>query len=228
MELCIDTSTRFAVVALSEQGRILRETTWRSARNHSVELAPAINNILDTAGKTISDITAVITAQGPGAFSALRVGMSTAKAIASGRSIPLASVTTMDVEVSPYLDLNNHVIGLIPAGRNRLYTGEYKESQLTEKGFEVRSVSDVVEFSSREAIYCGEGVTSLLESEYYTKDLISILCYGPSRRASILAELGFCRIESGDIDDPQSLEPIYVRRAQITSAEKSAKNKNKM
>ena len=64
MELCIDTSTRFASVALSEQGKILRETTWRSARNHSVELVPSINYILNSAGKTIADVTAVITARG--------------------------------------------------------------------------------------------------------------------------------------------------------------------
>ena len=224
MELCIDTSTRFASGALSEQGKILRETTWRSARNHSVELVPSINNILDSAGKTIADVTAVITARGPGAFSALRVGMSTAKAIAAGRGIPIASVSTMDVEVEPYLGLADHIIGVIPAGRNRVYTGEYKKSRLAEIGFQVRSVSDVISCSMSGVIYCGEGVSSLIDAEHNDKILTLIGCEGPSRRASFLAKLGFGRIESGDTDDPQSLEPIYVRSAQITSADNSKRN----
>lgn len=224
MELCIDTSTRFASVALSEQGKILRENTWRSARNHSVELVPSINNILDSAGKTIGDVTAVITAQGPGAFSALRVGMSTAKSIAAGRGIPLAAVSTMDVEVEPYLGLGDHIIGLIPAGRNRVYTGEYKKSRLTEIGFQVRSVSEVISCSLRDVIYCGEGVSSLLDTEYEDKVFLSVGCEGPTRRASFLSKLGFGRIESGDTDDPQSLEPIYVRSTQITSADNSKRN----
>jgi tRNA threonylcarbamoyladenosine biosynthesis protein TsaB len=223
MELCIDTSTRFAGLALSEQGEILRETTWRSARNHSVELVPSINNILDSADKTIADVTAVITARGPGAFSALRVGMSTAKSIASGRGIPLAAVSTMDVEVEPYLGLGDHIIGVIPAGRNRVYTGEYKKSRLTEIGFQVRSVSDVISCSSRDVIYCGEGVSSLIDVEHGGKSFISVGCEGPTRRASFLARLGFRKIELGNTEDPQSLEPIYVRSAQITSAENSKK-----
>ena len=126
--------------------------------------------------------------------------------------------------MEPYLGLADHIIGVIPAGRNRVYTGEYKKSRLAEIGFQVRSVSDVISCSMSGVIYCGEGVSSIIDAEHIDKILTLVGCEGPSRRASFLAKLGFGRIESGDTDDPQSLEPIYVRSAQITSAENSKRN----
>ena len=97
LELQIDTSTRYACVGLSREGRSLVEVAWRSERNHSVELAPAINRALDHAGAGIGDLTAVFVASGPGGFSALRVGMSTAKAIAHTSSIPLVTLLGLSI-----------------------------------------------------------------------------------------------------------------------------------
>ena len=123
MELQIDTSTRYAAVGLSVEGESLVEIAWRSERNHSVELVPAINRALDQAGRRLSDLDAVFTASGPGAFSALRVGMSTAKAIASTRGIPLVTVGTLDLEIQPFRSLGLPICAIASAGRNRLYVG---------------------------------------------------------------------------------------------------------
>ena len=65
MELQIDTSTRYASVGLSREGRSLVEIAWRSERNHSVELVPNINRALDHAGAEIGDLAAVFVASGP-------------------------------------------------------------------------------------------------------------------------------------------------------------------
>jgi len=79
MELAIDTSTRYASVALSQQGEAFAELTWRSDRNHSVELVPAIRELQTKSNTEMYQLEAIFIAQGPGGFSALRVGMSTAK-----------------------------------------------------------------------------------------------------------------------------------------------------
>ena len=50
MELSIDTSTRYASIAISCEGIILRELSWSSKRNHSVELVPAITTLLNLQG----------------------------------------------------------------------------------------------------------------------------------------------------------------------------------
>ena len=66
-----------------------------------------------------------------------------------------------------------------------------------------------------------------MESEYadiiggkYARDV------APTRAASVLMKLGYGKLKSGEFDDPISLEPIYVRSAQIESADNSVKNKS--
>ncbi len=80
MELSIDTSTRYASVGLSQSGESIADLTWRSARNHSVELAPAMRELMGRFEVDMRDIEAVFVARGPGGFRAIRVDISLAKA----------------------------------------------------------------------------------------------------------------------------------------------------
>ena len=57
MELVLDTSTRYASVAVAREGMIIAELSWRSERNHSVELVPAIRRVVEQAGVTLGDAT---------------------------------------------------------------------------------------------------------------------------------------------------------------------------
>ena len=123
MELVLDTSTRYASVAVSREGTIVAELSWRSERNHSVELVPAIRRVAEQAGVTLDDAAAVIVAQGPGGFSALRVGISMAKAFAMARGIPLVGVNTLDAEAQPFLGTGLPVCAIIGAGRTKVYAG---------------------------------------------------------------------------------------------------------
>ena len=101
MELSIDTSTAFCAIAISQKGVTIKELSWDSKRNHSVELAPAIWSIMREINIDPSDLETVFLAKGPGGFSSLRVGMSFAKAISLSLGIPLVSIGTLDVEIKP-------------------------------------------------------------------------------------------------------------------------------
>ena len=123
MELAIDTSTRHATVGLSLQGNTTAELAWRSERNHSVELVPAIQRLLAHARTEMDELTAIYLAIGPGAFSALRVGMSTAIGMAMAREIDLVAIGTLEVEAFPYLRLGSEIRAIVGAGRGRLICG---------------------------------------------------------------------------------------------------------
>ena len=116
MELCIDTSTRYASVGISKEGRIVAELAWRSERNHSVELAPAMRRVMEHAGVRMEDLTAVFAAVGPGGFSALRVGLSVAKSLAMARGLPLVGINTLDIEAVPFHGLEGPLATVIGAG----------------------------------------------------------------------------------------------------------------
>ena len=81
-ELSIDTASELASIALSEEGILRAEMTWRCRRNHTVELLPAIDRLLAHSGLTREALTAVFVCTGPGMYTGLRVGISVAKGLA--------------------------------------------------------------------------------------------------------------------------------------------------
>ena len=224
MELSIDSSTRYASVGLSRQGESVSELTWRSERNHSVELAPTIREMMGRARARMDQLEAVFVARGPGAFSALRVGMSTAKGLAMALGVPLVSVSTLDIEAQPYLGLGMTVRAVIEAGRDRLYLGRYHET-LEKAGpeYEVTSYDEAVSDIESATLFCGEGVRAiagLLRERPGGKALVADVP-PPTRRASVLTNLAYRRWQAGDTDDPAALQPMYLRSSQINLARRT-------
>ena len=222
MELLIDTSTRFAAVGLSDGGECVAEVRWRSARNHSVELIPAVNRALAQAGRGMDDLSAVFAASGPGGFSALRVGMSAAKAIAAARGIPLVAVGTLDVEIQPFAALGAPVCAVMSAGRNRLYVGELMPPA-REANAALRQTDEFLDALSADFIYCGEAVGELMGEmrARLGESLRASLIPPPSRSAAALARLGFEKLQAGETADAASAEPLYLRSSQVSSAERA-------
>ena len=219
MELQIDTSTRYACVGLSSEGETLVEIAWRSERNHSIELVPAINRALDHAGASIADLTAVFVASGPGGFSALRVGMSTAKSIAYTRSIPLVTVGTLELEIHPFAGLSRPVCATMSGGRNRLYIGVRAPGE-SKARVSLQDVSDFYEELSSDTFYCGEAIPDLRDEMMDRLGNAASLSAAlpPSRHASSLAYLGYAKLLSGGASEPVAATPTYLRSSQVASA----------
>ena len=225
MELCIDTSTRYASVGISEEGRIVAELAWRSERNHSVELAPALRRVMEHTGVQMEGLTAVFAAQGPGGFSALRVGLSVAKSLAMARDLPLVGVNTLDIEAAPFCGLARPLSAVIGAGRSKVYLATYDNQ--TFKGGHYRVVErERLEESLREGtIVCGEeagAVRNLVGAR------ISVIeTPPPTRTASALAMLAYERLRVGSTDDPDILQPVYMHSAQFEKAKQARERRKK-
>ncbi len=216
MELCIDTSTRYASVGISEDGRISAELSWRSERNHSVELAPALRRIMGHAGVGMEDLTAVFVALGPGGFSALRVGLSVAKSLAMARDLPLVGVNTLDVEAAPFRGLGMPLSAVIGAGRSKVYLATYDKQKSSEGLYRVVERERLEETPLEGTIVCGEEAGAV-------RDLVGarvsvIDTPPPTRSASALAGLAYARLRAGSTDDPDVLQPIYMHSAQFEKA----------
>ena len=224
MELSIDTSTRYASVALSTQGEALTELTWRSQHNHSVELTPAIRELTHRAGVDMHDLEAIFVARGPGGFSALRVGISTAKSLALALEIPLVSVPTLDIEAEPYLGLGLPVRAVIEAGKNRLYIGRYAEPlENAPPEYDVVGYDQIASDIQATALFCGEGVRAIagIIQEHLGERAQVADVPPPTRGAGLLAHLGYRRWQAGNTDQPATLQPIYLRSTQINLAQRT-------
>src|SRR4030042_2821251 len=98
MQLAIDASTEIASIALFSEGKVQAELTWHSQMNQTAELLPNVVYLLKQAKIELKDIDGIIVAKGPGSFNGLRVGMGTAKGLATALGIPLVSISTLEAE----------------------------------------------------------------------------------------------------------------------------------
>lgn len=95
--LLLETSTATLSVALSVDGAVAQERICTEPRQQASLAAPLVKEVLDAAGLSVADCDAVCVSKGPGSYTGLRVGVSTAKGLCFGAGIPLLSVGTLDI-----------------------------------------------------------------------------------------------------------------------------------
>src|SRR5258706_6440442 len=97
MLLAVDTSTTQVGLALYDGAQVIGEFAWGSGQRNTVELAPAVADLLARCALTINDVNALGVALGPGSFTSLRVGLALVKGLALARHIPLIGIPTLDI-----------------------------------------------------------------------------------------------------------------------------------
>ena len=113
--LLIETSTAQLSTALAEDGTVTAFRVSGEARMQAALTAPFVKEVLDEKGLTVKDLDAVCVGKGPGSYTGLRVGVSTAKGLCFGAGLPLLSAGTLDVLVR-----EAHRLGVVPAGCHRI------------------------------------------------------------------------------------------------------------
>lgn len=212
MLLAVDTSTAQVGLALYDGAQVVGEFAWRSSRRHTVELAPAVSDLLARCGVSMDEVRALGVALGPGSFTSLRVGLALVKGLGMARRIPLVGIPTLDILAHPQPPSRLPLFCAIQAGRGRFAVGEYKSSR---KGWLARGPARVVSFEAlkeevtKTAILCGEFTAG--ERQKLEGELIRLAPPSLSvRRPAVLAELAWARWAAGDVDDEASLAPIYL------------------
>ena len=134
MILCIETSTAVLSVALARDGAVVCERVCTQPRSQAALTAPLVKEVLDAAGITAGECDAVCVSAGPGSYTGLRVGVSTAKGLAFGAGIPLLSMGTLDILVEGVEETPAFIVPMIDARRMEVYTAVYSAdgSRLTE------------------------------------------------------------------------------------------------
>src|SRR5690606_26392897 len=95
--LCIETSTDVCSVALTAGGAVVAAAEIREAQAHASRLAPLIQEVMAAAGIGYGDLSAVAVSKGPGSYTGLRIGTSTAKGLCYALNIPLIGIGTLDL-----------------------------------------------------------------------------------------------------------------------------------
>jgi tRNA threonylcarbamoyladenosine biosynthesis protein TsaB len=217
MLLAVDTSTAQMGLAVYVGAQVIGEYTWRSNQHHTVELAPAVAELLSRSGLTTDDIQALGVALGPGSFTSLRVGLSLVKGLALARHLPLIGIPTLDIYAASQPVSKLPLLAAIQAGRGRLAISRYKG---TKKGWQatgaarVASIDTLIEEIQTPSIVCGE-FTAAERQQLANREHVKLVSPAQSvRRPAILAELAWVRWQRGEADDEATLAPIYLHTAE--------------
>ena len=216
MELSIDTASDWASVALSREGHLVGEVTWRCHREHSTQLMPMVETLLSRLRVDRSELKAVFVGTGPGSYAALRVGVSTAKGLAFALGLPIAGVGRLEIEAYQYAACGRPVCALHRAGRGEIAWAAYQGPKAEWREIAPPRLSPPEEVMAQlpaGTLLCGEEDDALeaLLSEAGVEAVVA-----PSRRrADYLAELGWRRLAAGQADDVRALVPMYLREPAI-------------
>jgi len=220
MELAIDTSSSISSVAVSHKGELLASLTWQTARNHTMELLPNLVCLLQQAKVELGSVDAIIVSKGPGSFNGLRVGISTAKGLASALNIPLLGINTLETEAYPFAFTGLPLRPIHKAGREEIATALYRQKDNEWKCLEQENLTTVKALHHRikqKTLFCGEIPPDVVNEMQQNLGRQAIIARSNHLwRVSSLVILGWQKLDKGEQDDPVTLQPLYLRPPHIT------------
>ena len=218
MLLAIDTSTQTIGLALYDGTQVLAEMHCQTKTHHTIELAPAVDELITRCNIKPVELKAIACALGPGSFTSLRIGLAFAKGLALSLRIPILGIPTFDYLVASQPLQAYPLVAVLPAGRRRLAVGWYRNEENRWRSSEepvIMTAEDLSSLITEPTIICGEFDAE--ERQILGRKWKNALLASPAqcvRHPGMLAELGWTRFKAGEQDEPISLAPIYLHIAE--------------
>jgi tRNA threonylcarbamoyladenosine biosynthesis protein TsaB len=213
LNTCGSTASVALGLAAADKIKILA-TASLAVRTYSARLIPEIAALLESRHATLRDVEAIVVVNGPGSFTGIRVGLSTAKGLAEGAGIPLIAVSRLALLAgSSGLP---HVLAAIDAGRGEYYVGEYQNGQ--NLGEVLLSGEETVAAAKQPGagvLVCDESVAG--DASAASSACAALAICGPVyvQPADAAEALRFAlgRFRAGKFDDVETLQANYLRRS---------------
>ncbi|MCC5613205.1 tRNA (adenosine(37)-N6)-threonylcarbamoyltransferase complex dimerization subunit type 1 TsaB [Nostoc sp. CHAB 5834] len=215
--LSLDTSTTVCSAALHQDGVLLGCYELFTERTSSAMLTTLINEVVQHTGHELNQVDAIAVGKGPGSYTGLRIGVSTAKGLCFALDKPLLSVNTlagMAEQVRAFYPASYTLCPLIDARRMEVYGAFYSAADGRELQATAAEIIDEQSFSNWLAngpvVFFGDGATkcrAVLGNHPYAMFLDKLIT--PSARTvGALAGLAFAE---GRFEDVATFEPFYLK-----------------
>ena len=216
--LYIETATDVCSVALSKGAEIIGLKEEAGGNNHAKHLLPFVDEVLKQAEASMTDINGVAVSIGPGSYTGLRIGVSTAKGIAYTAGIPVMAISTLESIAQGAKTLWSgtstetvQIIPMIDARRMEVFTTRYD--------FDIRSLEEIsskivdentfAELLSKEKVlFCGNGMPKC-------KEILSAFPNAKFMDAPISAKnmlpAALRKWQKQEFEDVAYFEPFYLK-----------------
>jgi tRNA threonylcarbamoyladenosine biosynthesis protein TsaB len=213
--LNIETATQVCSVSLSDGKEILAIRESHEKNIHATKVTIFSEEVLQEAGKTMSDIKAVAVSKGPGSYTGLRIGVSAAKGFCYALEIPLISVPTLQsMALGALKVLNDKSIlycPMIDARRMEVYTALFDENNNEVRKTEALIIDEnsyEEELRTKKIFFFGDGAEKCKEI-LTPKGMVFIDKIHPSAKS--MAQLSSEKFDKGQFEDLAYFEPYYLK-----------------
>lgn len=224
--ILIETSTALCSTALVENGVLTSYRESSAPKAHASLTAVFIQEMLDERGLTLADCDAVCVSKGPGSYTGLRVGVSTAKGLCFGSGKPLIAVGTLDTLVAQAAEeiaagegqAYRYIIPMIDARRMEVYTAVFENGkQITETAPVIVDETSFGEYLEQgPCLFIGDGAGKCAD---VIKHPNAHFCQcWPKASAMLPPALEAYR--SGRLEDVAYFEPFYLKEFVATVSKK--------
>ena len=221
LTLAFETSAKAASVALTENGKLLGESYQNTGLTHSQTLMVMAEDLLKQCNKTMSDVTAVAVAEGPGSFTGVRIGVAAAKGFAWGGQIPCYGVSTLEAMAVSLGIWEGTVCACMDARRSQVYNGLFavkngEVSRLSkDRAIALADLKTELEPIDGPIFLVGDG--AILTHKTLSGEISTLILPPEHRlhqRAVGVALLAETKQTAGEPGDGNALSPNYLRLSQ--------------
>ena len=210
--LAFDTSGEYCVLALADEaGAVQAVTIFEGRRSLSRRLMGEVDGLLTRNGLTLHDLSAFAVGLGPGSFTGVRVGVTTAKTWAQVTGKPLVGVGTLDAYAAVWSEQSDLPVAVVlPSRRGEVYAGVFQNGEWVGEAFAASLDAMAERLEAMPGVILA-GATAQLP-EWAGPKLTQ-----PWTPPEGLARLAAARLAGDDIDDPLGLVPLYVVAPSIST-----------
>ncbi|ONI38490.1 tRNA (adenosine(37)-N6)-threonylcarbamoyltransferase complex dimerization subunit type 1 TsaB [Candidatus Epulonipiscium fishelsonii] len=222
MIIAIDASGLAGSVSAIKEGNLLGEYYICNELTHAQTIMPMLEDLKRILNLNLGEVKAIAVTSGPGSFTGLRIGVTTAKALALSLEVPIIGVPTLDVLANGVPFTDYLICPIMDARRNQVYTALYKwnETELEQlveyQAIDIDIIIGIIEQFDMNVIFVGDGV------DVYKSHIKNILKdsakFMPSflkmQHSSVLAYLANKLYKEGQVEDADSFTPLYIRKSQ--------------
>ena len=218
--LLIETSTALTSVALADGGKVVFYKDDDASRNQSALTAPFIKEALDYQGITAKELDAVCVSMGPGSYTGLRVGVSSAKGLCFGAGKPLIAVGTLDCLVweaigSGAAEGCKYIVPMIDARRMEVYTAVFtpdghRTTEVAPSIIDENSFADILTdaaATNQKVLFIGDAAEKC--SKVITSPAAVFAQQNPTARGLLAPAIK--KFEAGQFENVAYFEPFYLK-----------------
>lgn len=213
--LHIETSTKACSVALSKNEECIGKKEYLGQNfSHAEKLPLFIEEIIQESKLSKSDLNAIAISSGPGSYTGLRIGCSTAKGLCFALNIPLISVDSLQIptQLNPDDELKNKTyISLMKARMNEVFIGHFEGNiSMKETYFQDIDEQSFKEFAQKQICFVGNGI-DLMEDNINTNSLWTTCSLDNPYSSVGMVALAYTKYCNSDFEDLAYYEPFYLK-----------------